>query len=131
MTSNTQHYHILVAEDEPVNQKLISVILEQKNIKVTIADNGRVALEALEKWDIDLVLMDSFMPEMDGIEATKAIRSLDDPAKRDVPIIALTADALHDSEAKYRDAGMNDYISKPIDINSLITTISKYLDLNG
>lgn len=110
---------ILVADDNAVNRKLISALLEQDGHKVKVVESGSAAVEALKNALFDAVLMDIQMPEMDGFEATRLIREMSDEARRVVPIIALTAHA----QAGYRDvvtdAGMDGYVTKPIDRRAL------------
>ncbi|WP_053005864.1 ATP-binding protein [Kiloniella spongiae] len=115
--------NILVAEDNPINQRLLTDILVQQDKRVTIANNGQEAIEALEKTTFDLVLMDIQMPIMNGDEAIKIIRASDQPFK-DIPIFVITADAMSGAEKKYLDMGANKYISKPIKINELIKLIT-------
>ena len=117
--------NILVAEDNPLNQKLIAAILNQKHLNHTITNNGKEAVEMLEQGHYDMILMDGQMPVMDGLEATNIIRNSGKKYK-DIPIIALTASALIGDRQKFLDAGMNDYISKPIDITELFDKISIY-----
>ncbi len=117
--------NILVAEDNIFNQKYISALLKKKNISFKIVENGREALDELAKNSYDLILMDGQMPVMDGISAAKAIRKTDSDYF-DIPIIALTASALLDDRKKFMDAGMNDFIPKPVDQKELMQKISKY-----
>ena len=106
--------HILLAEDDFINQKLALRILEKEGHSVTVANNGLEALEALKKEHFDLVLMDVQMPLMDGIEATRRIRnSKNSGFDPHIPIIALTAHAFKEDRERCLKAGMNDYISKP------------------
>ncbi|MBN2857943.1 MAG: response regulator, partial [Candidatus Delongbacteria bacterium] len=116
---------ILVAEDNPFNQKYISALLSKRSADFKIVENGKQVLEELERSSYDIILMDGQMPEMDGITTTGLIRKSDKKFK-DIPIIALTASALIDDRKKFIDAGMDDYISKPVDQNLLFSTISKY-----
>jgi signal transduction histidine kinase/DNA-binding response OmpR family regulator len=104
---------ILLAEDNSINQRLFSVILRKAGHAVTIAENGKQAVDAVEGADFDAVLMDVQMPVMDGVEATKRIRAMASP-KADVRIIALTAHAMEGAREEYMAAGMDDYLSKPI-----------------
>jgi CheY-like chemotaxis protein len=98
-------------------------------MQVVIADNGRKAVDMMEKDYFDLILMDIQMPEMDGIQATKHIRQLQDKHKAGILIIALTANALKGDSEKYINAGMNDYLSKPFTEQQLFTVISRNLKL--
>ncbi|WP_133479523.1 hybrid sensor histidine kinase/response regulator [Cognatilysobacter segetis] len=110
---------VLLAEDDVRNIFALSSILEPLGVKLEIARNGREALEALDRATPDLVLMDVMMPEMDGLEAMRRIRA--DGRFRDLPIIALTAKAMSDDRALCLEAGANDYIAKPIDVDKLVS----------
>ena len=114
---------ILVAEDNPTNQEIALAILEGAGIVVQIANNGKKAVEALQKSRFDAVLMDIQMPEMDGYEATRMIRK--DSRFKSLPIIAMTAHAMKGDEEKCLEAGMNGYVSKPISQDRLFYTIWK------
>ncbi len=105
---------VLVAEDNSVNQRLARHVLERFGHQVTIVKNGREAVEAIEANDFDLVLMDVQMPEMDGLTATREIRKRESETGKRVPIIAVTAHAMDGDRDRFLDAGMDDYISKPI-----------------
>ncbi len=118
---------ILVAEDVELNQFLAKHIMQAWGFEVTIAENGRKALEELANRDFDLVLMDIQMPEMDGITATREIRQLNNQKKAAIPIIALTANALKGDSERYLAAGMNDYLSKPFTEDNLFRVISRNL----
>ncbi|MEZ7195124.1 hybrid sensor histidine kinase/response regulator [Pseudodesulfovibrio karagichevae] len=116
--------HILLAEDNEINQQVAREILEGADIRVTIADNGREALDMAMAEDFDAVLMDIQMPIMDGIKAAKAIRK---GGKNSLPIIAMTAHALVGDREKSLEAGMNDHVTKPIDPEDLMRTLSRWL----
>jgi signal transduction histidine kinase/DNA-binding response OmpR family regulator len=116
---------ILVAEDSPVNQKLLKIQLENYGCQVELASNGREALEKIKNKDFDLCLMDVQMPVIDGIAATKTIR---ESLRKNLPIIALTASAMKGDEQKCLDSGMNDFIAKPIDQEILKEKIRKLVD---
>jgi two-component system sensor kinase len=105
---------ILLAEDGPINQEVAVGLLELKGHEVEVADNGKEALEALRRQTFDLVLMDVEMPEMDGLEATRAIRAQEETTGEHVPIVAMTAHALTGFRERCIEAGMDGYISKPI-----------------
>jgi two-component system, sensor histidine kinase and response regulator len=111
--------NVLLAEDNPINQRVGKVFLEGWGHRVTITDNGRKALDALEKESFDLILMDVQMPEMDGFQATAAIREQEKLTGRHIPIIAMTAHALTGDRERCLAAGMDDYISKPMDSDEL------------
>lgn len=116
---------VLVAEDSPVLQKIVKHQLASLKCDVTIAANGVEAVEAMKSGQFDLVLMDWQMPELDGIQATKEIRGLDTGGN--IPIIAMTANAMEGDRAACLNAGMNDYISKPFSIDQLKDIISTWL----
>jgi len=105
---------ILLAEDNPVNQKVAVLLLQKEGHSVVVADNGRHALEALEKASVDLVIMDVQMPEMDGYEATTFIRKAEETTLRHVPILAMTAHAMKGDQERCLAVGMDGYVSKPI-----------------
>jgi hypothetical protein len=116
--------YILVAEDVELNQYLVRHIMESWGFTVDVVNNGREAVEKIQENKYDLVLMDIQMPEMDGIEATRAIRQLSDPVKAAIPIVALTANALKGDSEKYLAAGMNDFLPKPFNEQKLFLVIS-------
>jgi len=125
---NKYQAHILVAEDFPVNQEVVSGFLESFGFSVHIVENGHQAISALEKNHYDLVLMDVQMPEMDGLEATRVIRKPESKVlDQNIPIIALTGHALKGDRQNYIDAGMNDYLAKPIDPEALYNVVIKNL----
>jgi CheY-like chemotaxis protein len=105
---------VLLAEDNQVNQRLAARLLEKRGHRVSLAANGREALEALEKGRFDLVLMDIQMPEMDGMEATAAIRQNEKSTGLHIAIVALTANAMKGDREKYLASGMDGYLAKPI-----------------
>ena len=111
--------NLLLAEDDVRNIFALTSVFEPLGAKLQVARNGREAIARLERADIDLVLMDIMMPEMDGIAAIQAIRAR--PEWQDLPIIALTAKAMADDRQRCLDAGANDYIAKPIDIDRLVS----------
>ncbi len=117
---------ILLAEDNAINQEVASAMLESAGCEVVAVDDGHKALQAMQSGHFDLVLMDCQMPNMDGFEATRTIRQ--EPAKYpQVPIIALTADIQHGITDQCRQAGMDDYLSKPFTHESLLEMIVKWL----
>ncbi|MGF1611193.1 MAG: ATP-binding protein [Kiloniellales bacterium] len=113
---------ILLAEDNQVNQKLITTTLERLGHEVTLAGNGREAIEAARTEPYDLILMDIRMPVVDGLDATRGIRNAPGP-NRETPIVAITADAMTENEAQYRAAGMNGMATKPIRLRQLVAAI--------
>ncbi|MGE4470630.1 MAG: PAS domain S-box protein [Desulfovibrio sp.] len=119
---------VLVVEDNRVNRIMLQRFLQKLGADVAAVENGKAALEALEEQDFDIVLMDVQMPVMDGIEATRAIRSGRAGARnRDVPIAALTAHAMAGDRDRFLDSGMDDYLSKPVDLESLAQLLHRLL----
>jgi CheY-like chemotaxis protein len=116
---------ILVAEDTAFNQKFIQRLLDRWNHKISLVGNGREALEALKNESFDIVLMDVQMPQLNGLEATKAIRIDEQQSKNHIPIIAMTAHAIKGDRERCLEAGMDEYISKPIDSDKLFDAIEK------
>lgn len=114
---------ILLAEDNQVNQMLVTAILARAGARADIAGNGLEAIEAMRSRGYDIILMDMRMPELDGLEATRRIRELGGAPSR-VPIIALTANATQEDRRRCLEAGMNDFMAKPIDANDLIQKIA-------
>lgn len=117
---------ILVAEDNPVNQKYLSLMLARMGYQAKFCDNGQKALEAAVEAEFDLILMDIHMPVMDGLSATRAIRALAWP-KSQIPIIALTADVLQDAKDQAKAAGVSAFIAKPIKPEELESVITRML----
>lgn len=116
---------VLVAEDHPLSQEIILEMLEDLGCIAEIATDGIEAIECALAHDYDLIMMDMQMPRMDGLAATRVIRTL--PGHRDKPIIALTANAFVEDRQRCHDAGMNDHISKPVTSAKLASTLSKWL----
>jgi signal transduction histidine kinase len=117
---------ILLVEDNLVNQKLATALLIKKGHEVVVAGNGLDAVQAAKRQTFDLILMDVQMPEMDGFEATAAIRRLEENCGRRTPIVALTAHAMHGDDERCVEAGMDDYLVKPIDLNRLREVLWKW-----
>jgi signal transduction histidine kinase/DNA-binding response OmpR family regulator/HPt (histidine-containing phosphotransfer) domain-containing protein len=122
-------YRILLAEDNPVNQKLAIKQLEKQGHTTQVAENGKLALEAWQTGDFDLILMDMMMPEMDGLEATRQIREIELAAglNRRIPIIAMTANAMTGDRERCLEAGMDGYVSKPVKPEALFMEIKRVL----
>ena len=123
-----QSVRILLAEDNPVNQKLAMVMLTKAGYKVTVVPNGRLAVETFTEKpdDFDTILMDIQMPEMDGYEATRQIRQ---QGFTEIPIIAMTANAMKGDKELCLEAGMSDYITKPIKREIVFQILEKWLHL--
>ncbi len=124
-----QRTRILLAEDNIVNQKVAMFVLEKKlGYQTDVVVNGKEAVESLEKFDYDLVLMDCQMPEMDGYEATGAIRDRNSAVRdHNIPIIAMTANAMKGDREKCINAGMDDYVTKPINYKKLSDAMGRHL----
>lgn len=116
---------VLLAEDNTVNQRLTVQLLEKQGHDVEVAEDGREAVATYEDGSFDLVLMDVQMPEMNGFEATRRIRDREEETGAHVPIIALTARATEEDRDKCLQAGMDDYLSKPVDAETLRTTVAE------
>jgi CheY-like chemotaxis protein len=117
---------VLLAEDNLVNQKLIATVLHKQGHSVVVAENGDEAVAAVERQSFDVILMDVQMPQKDGLEATVAIREAERVSGAHVPIVALTAHAMKGDEEKCLQAGMDDYLTKPLNIASLRATLEKW-----
>ncbi|MDL2316703.1 response regulator [Desulfovibrio sp. OttesenSCG-928-A18] len=122
---------VLVVEDNAINQEIIVEMLSSYGLAVRAVDNGLEAVGALKEEQFSLVLMDLQMPVMDGLTATRAIRSLSDNPASEVPVIALTANAMHEDRARCLEAGMNDFLSKPIDVRELEAKLHQWLSRNA
>ena len=120
---------ILLAEDNRINQMLVRTMLQKMGHTVEVADNGRFAVKAVAAGEFDAVLMDMQMPEMNGDEATRVIRAMP-PPKNQIPILALTADAMVEQRDRYLAAGVNDLVSKPIDWDVLSAALARHTDLS-
>ena len=119
---------ILVAEDNDINWEIVSMLLQMHGVETERAKNGQLALERMiqaRKGEFDLIFMDIQMPVMNGLEATRAIRALDDPWASRIPIIAMTAEAFSENVAECLAAGMNGHIAKPLDIKLVLKEIRK------
>jgi CheY-like chemotaxis protein len=118
---------ILLAEDNKINQQLVTLLLRKAAHQVEVAENGELAVEAVRNGEYDVVLMDVQMPILDGVQATKRIRALP-PPKNAVPIIALTAHAMAGAREEYLAAEMDDYLTKPIDELELLSRLNEVAD---
>ena len=126
--SDLQGLHILVAEDNDVNWEIISVILGMHGITTERAENGQICVDkmrAAAEGSYELIFMDIQMPEMNGLDATRAIRDLEDPWASSIPIVAMTADAFSENVTECLEAGMNGHIAKPVDIKLVIKEIRR------
>jgi len=126
--SDLKGMHILVAEDNDINWEIISNMLSFYGISAERAENGRICVDMMrsaERDSFDLIFMDVQMPEMNGLDATRAIRGMDDPRVSSIPIVAMTADAFSENVTECLNAGMNGHIAKPIDIKLVIREIKR------
>ena len=120
---------VLLAEDNELNAEIAMTVLKENGLKAERAANGKQCIEMLKKMPedyYDMILMDIQMPEMDGYEATKLIRHLDD-ARADIPIVAMTANAFEEDRQKALESGMNAHVSKPVDMNMLFKVMAQIL----
>jgi len=128
MVDQHKTYQTLLVEDNIFNQKVASILLKKMGYKVTLANDGIEAINLLKSNTYDIVFMDMQMPNMDGLEATRRIRATDSPVKNPhVPIIAMTANAMQGDRERCLNVGMNDYVSKPINIEDLRAVLKKTL----
>ena len=118
---------VLLAEDGRVNQVVAVNLLERRGHSVTVANNGAEAVKAFKKKRYDAILMDVQMPEMNGYEATRAIRGLEEGTGARVPIIAMTADVLDEQVAAVRAAGFDGYLAKPLLPETLAAAVSRLI----
>ena len=126
---NLSGLHVLVAEDNELNQEIITEILEDMGIAVDLAENGKIAVEKFkcsEEHAYDMILMDIMMPEIDGLEAARIIRTLGRADSSTVPIIALSANAFSEDVKRSLESGMNEHLSKPIDVKQFRRVLNRY-----
>ena len=130
MDASQNKGRILIAEDNIINQRLAATLLEKRGYSVLSVSNGLEAIEALDgDIEFDLVLMDVQMPEMSGLEATRRIREMERVTGKRIPILAMTAYAMKGDREKCIDAGMDGYMSKPLNPAVLYDTVDKFLKL--
>ena len=121
-----QGLRVLLAEDNPINQKLAVVLLQKAGYSVDAVENGAQALERVQTNPYSVVLMDVQMPEMDGLEATRKIRELEEATGQHIPIIAMTAHAMQGDRERCLEAGMDDYVSKPLEPKVLFNVLDRW-----
>jgi PAS domain S-box-containing protein len=133
-TGNFSGRHILLVEDLELNREIAEVILMEAGFQVTSVQNGQEAVDAIEQAEgdeYDLILMDIQMPVMDGYEASRRIRSMSDPHKAEIPILAMTANAFREDKHCAYEAGMNGHLTKPIQVEELCQAIEKQIEQNS
>ena len=121
---------MLLAEDMPVNSEIMKMVLAMRGIEVELAENGKIAVDMFtnhESGYYSAILMDMRMPEMDGLEATKVIRAFEREDAKQIPIIALTANAFEEDVQKSLQAGLNAHLSKPVEPEALYETLEKLI----
>jgi CheY-like chemotaxis protein len=121
-------FRLLLAEDSPTNQMVVRGMLEGTGYLIDVVANGEEAVTAVDSLPYDVVLMDVSMPEMDGIEAARRIRAVKNSAA--LPIIALTASAMPEDEKQSREAGMDDFLSKPVDKHQLLQALARWVGIH-
>lgn len=118
---------LLLAEDVAINREILLMLLEPTGIAIECAENGREAVElfraSADKYDI--IFMDMQMPEMDGLEATRRIRALNDPWAKSIPIVAMTANVFKENIKECLAAGMDDHLGKPLDVEKVLDVLNK------
>ncbi len=125
-TTDLKGKRVLLAEDVAINAEIILMLLSMREMEADLAENGRAAVELFERHEpgyYDAILMDMRMPEMDGLEATRHIRSMDRADAKSIPIIALTANAFDEDVQRSMQAGLNAHLSKPVSPDSLFETL--------
>ena len=118
---------VLIAEDSSVIQNLTRKILEQQNFEIGSVKNGKEVIDEVNTEDYDLILMDINMPVLDGMETTRQIRAMSDPKKSTIPILAITGNARNYSLDEFKEAGINEFLPKPLDFDNLVNVVIRYL----
>lgn len=114
---------VLIAEDSSVIQNLTRKILQAQNFEIYSAKNGQQVIDMLEKDDYDIILMDINMPVMNGMECTKKIRSMEEEKKKNIPIVAITGNAMNYTMEEFKETGINDYLQKPLNFDKLVNVV--------
>lgn len=122
---------VIIAEDSSVIQNLTRKILQIQNYDITSVKNGVEVIDQINKDIYDLILMDINMPKMDGMQCAREIRKMDNKQKSNIPIIAITGNARNYSMADFNDAGINEFIPKPLNFDVLVETVKKYTETNA
>ncbi|MEQ6120135.1 response regulator [Reichenbachiella sp. MALMAid0571] len=122
---------VIIAEDSSVIQNLTRKILQIQKYDITSVKNGFEVIDEMNKDDFDLILMDINMPKMDGMECARKIRKMDNRQKSQIPIIAITGNAKNYSISDFNEAGINEFIPKPLNFDVLVETVKKYTESNA
>jgi CheY-like chemotaxis protein len=117
---------VLIAEDSSVIQNLTKKVLQFQNYDIESVKDGQKVIDKLKNESFDVILMDINMPKMDGMECSRQVRAMSDSKKSQTPIIAITGNASNYSEDDFKDAGINEYIPKPIDFDVLVETVNRF-----
>ncbi|GAB2490954.1 MAG: response regulator [Cytophagales bacterium] len=118
---------VLVGEDSSIIINLTKNVLAFENYEMKAARNGQLVLDLLDKEEFDLILLDITMPVMDGVECIRKIRTLDDPQKKSLPVIAISGNVNNLSPEQFRKLGFDDFIQKPLDYDQVLATVKKHL----
>jgi two-component system, cell cycle response regulator DivK len=116
---------VLVVEDSSVIQNITKKVLQSQNYQITVVKNGLQVLEVLEKATFDIILMDINMPVMDGMECARQVRKLTDDKKSMIPIVAITGNAKNYTLEDFREAGINEFLQKPLNFDALVETVKR------
>lgn len=122
----SDHKNVLIAEDSSVIQNLTKKILMIQNYQIDSAKNGNQVIDKVKNQHYDIILMDINMPMMDGMECARQIRSMEDEAKANIPIVAITGNARNYSMDDFKNAGINEYLQKPLNFDELVEIVKKY-----
>tara|TARA_R110000868_G_scaffold259998_2_gene518281 strand:+ start:191 stop:571 length:381 start_codon:yes stop_codon:yes gene_type:complete len=122
---------VIIAEDSSVIQNLTRKILQIQKYDITSVKNGIEVIDEINKDNFDLILMDINMPKMDGMECARKIRKMDNKQKSQIPIIAITGNAKNYSISDFNEAGINEFIPKPLNFDVLVETVKKYMESNA
>ncbi len=117
---------VLIAEDSSVIQNFTRKILEQQRFEIALVKNGQQVIDKIKTEDFDLILMDINMPVLDGMECTRQIRAMNDQKKSRVPILAITGNAKNYSLEEFKEAGINEFLPKPLDFDNLVKMVIQY-----
>lgn len=120
------HKRVLIAEDSSVIQNLTKKILIMQQYDIDAAKNGKQVIDKVQKNQYDVILMDINIPQIDGMECARQIRQMDDKSKKNIPIIAISGNALNYTMEDFKKAGINEFMPKPLDFDELVELVKKY-----